>query len=104
MTPPMQLEFPEPAKAKRKRKLPSQLDCIEDIMSDGGWYVLGNSFHDADGRLHNGLKYLLRVYDVWASEAGISARLRDLRNIRGYTVDSRPVAKGRKLYEYRVTR
>ena len=89
MTPSVQLEFPEPAKAKRKL---TQTEMVECVMSDGQWRTFA-MIQDA----------LWQRYGVFASEAGISARLRDLRK-RGYTVDSRPVAKGRKLYEYRVTK
>ena len=85
---PMQLEFPEPAK---RRKL-TQTDLVERVMSDGQWRTFG-MIQTA----------LWQRYEVLASEAGISARLRDLRK-RGMTVDVRPVARKRKLFEYRVTK
>lgn len=84
-----QLELPTPK--PRRRKL-SQLDAVERLMGDGKWRTFAI------------IKALLFACEIHSSEAGISARLRDLRNKRGYTVESRPVAKGRKLYEYRVTR
>ena len=66
-------------------RLTSQLEAVKALMLDGRWRSLPYIAGYARG-----------------SEAGISARLRDLRKAKfgGYQVERRRVAGG--LYEYRV--
>lgn len=67
-------------------RLSGQLGKVEDLMLRGGWWSLRELHNLAGG-----------------SEAGISARLRDLRKPRfgGYQVDRRRVEGG--LFEYRIS-
>lgn len=84
-SPARQLEFTYEAHLDRQR-LGTLLDLVERLMSDSQWRTLGE-IHAAIQR---------------GSEAGISARLRDLRK-QGRTVDRRrrgnPTAG---LFEYRL--
>lgn len=90
MTPPtMQLEFPEPA--KRKRKL-TQIDRVEAVMRDGQWHTL-TELHET----------ILSRYGVMDSEAGISARMRELPK-RGLKYEEVRVEKGKNQRKYRVTK
>ena len=67
-------------------RLVSQLVRVKQLMSDGHWRTL-RSIQEVVG----------------GSEAGISARLRDMRKARfgGYQVERRRVAES-GLYEYRM--
>ena len=72
-----------------RERLMGQLAHVLALMSDGEWRTLKEIAGD---------KY---------SEAGVSARLRDLRKPRfgGYTVDRRRRGDGRAgLFEYRVAK
>ena len=74
-----------------RERLSSQLDRIRYLTVKGGkWWTL------------SGLREALRHGGVGASEAGISARLRELR-AEGLTVERRKVHGARGLWEYRVT-
>ena len=66
-----------------------QLDAVEELMSDGMWRTL------AAIAAHTG-----------ASEAGASARLRDLRKRQygGYVVERKRAKPGSGLYLYRVVK
>jgi len=66
-------------------RLRSQLQRVRDLMIDGQWRTLAQLAQHVGG-----------------SEAGVSARLRDLRKGRngGYTVERRYVGEG--LFEYRL--
>ena len=66
-------------------RLRSQLQRVRDLMIDGQWRTLQQIARQVGG-----------------SEAGVSARLRDLRKPRngGYTVERKYIADG--LYEYRL--
>ena len=68
----------------------TQQDAVTKATSDGGWWTLPS------------LKWhLASNYGVYASEAGISARLRDIRKA-GRAVERRLKTGHRGLYEYRV--
>lgn len=69
-------------------RLTACLGKVKALMADGCWRTLSD-ISDAIG----------------ASEAGVSARLRDLRKLRfgGYAVQRRRVADGSALFEYRLT-
>ena len=69
------------------KRLSRQLDAARRLMLDGQWRTIGEIAEHVEG-----------------SEAGISARLRDLRKLRfgGYTVDRR--RRGGGLFEYRITK
>lgn len=71
--------------AKDGERLTGQFYRVRDLMLTGEWYTLGK------------LQEL-----VGGSEAGISARVRDLRKpaFGGYEVERRRVEGG--LYEYRI--
>ena len=66
-------------------RLKSLLDRVRTVMNDGKWHTLAELGRWAEG-----------------SEAGVSARLRDLRKRRfgAYRVDRRRIVGG--LYEYRL--
>ena len=49
-----------------------------------------------------GLVNELNCRKLWASEAGVSARLRDLRK-DGYTVERERVRPGSSQYQYRIS-
>jgi hypothetical protein len=68
-------------------RLRSQLQRVRDLMIDGQWRTLQQIAHHVGG-----------------SEAGVSARLRDLRKPRNgaYTVNRRHVEDG--LHEYQVVK
>jgi hypothetical protein len=68
-------------------RLTGQLAKVEALMLDGQWRTLAQI-----------------AYLVEGSEAGVSARLRDLRKVRfgAYTVEHRHLGHG--LWVYRVTR
>ena len=73
------------------RRLVRQLDRVMALMSDGRWRTLRE------------IAFVLTD----ASEAGISARLRDLRkrSFGGYSVERRRRGDARRgVYEYRVSR
>ena len=71
-----------------RERLATQLERVRNLMLDGRWRTL-EAIRQAVG----------------GSEAGVSARLRDLRKDRfgGYTVNRRRVADG-GLHEYQVLR
>jgi hypothetical protein len=73
-------------------RLTNQLMRVLAVMQDGNWHTLAS--------IAEQISY--PPYDR-ASEAGVSARLRDLRKIRfgGYHIDRRRV-KEAGLYEYRL--
>ena len=66
-------------------RLRSQLQRVRDLMIDGQWRTLAQI-----------------AAAVGGSEAGVSARLRDLRKSRfgGYSVEKRYISEG--LFEYRL--
>jgi hypothetical protein len=72
-------------------RLWTQLRAVEDLMKDGQWRTLFTIRH----------RIALPHYRVSASEAGISARLRDLRKERfgAYQVERKRTGA---LYAYRV--
>ncbi len=67
----------------------SCLDAVRSILSDCCWHTLSEITTTCRGR------------GVAASEAGVSARIRELRH-EGLTVERRRVAGGGGLHEYRV--
>ena len=69
------------------RRLTRQLDRVKAVMLDGQWHTLAGLMRDAGG-----------------SEAGVSARLRDLRKRRNgsYVVERRRVAGADGLCKYRI--
>lgn len=71
--------------ARDEARLTSQLDRVRDLMADGRWWTLKQV-----------------AANLNASEASVSARLRDLRKPRfgRYQVERRYVEKG--LWQYRV--
>jgi hypothetical protein len=73
---------------KDKSRLRHQLDKVRSVMFGGGWHRLAEI-----------------AETVKASEASVSARLRDLRKVQfgAYTVDRRSVPGHRGLYEYRLS-
>jgi len=68
-----------------------QIAAVKKILDTGFWYTLP------------GLRAGCSVYGVPASEAGISARIRDLRKPKygGHTIERR---KNGSLWEYRLVR
>jgi hypothetical protein len=70
----------------------SQLACIRAILlTTGRWWTLADLVRE------------LACLDIMASEAGVSARLRELRGKPHYMEVERRIMKGhRNLYEYRV--
>ena len=66
-------------------RLTRQLDRVRELMLDGVWRTLAVIAHQCE-----------------CSEASASARLRQLRNDEGCTVDRVKIGPG--LYKYRVTR
>ena len=73
------------------QRLWTALAAVEDLLSDGEWRTLRD------------ICAALRAnYGIVSSEAGISARFRDLRKERfgGYSMKSRRVAGG--LWEYQM--
>lgn len=68
----------------------TQLEAVRDVTHQGSWWTLAELKAEMNIRL-----------GVYASEAGISARLRDLRKM-GMIVDRQLVKGHRGLYEYRV--
>lgn len=74
----------------RKRLMTCQ-KAVQEIMSDGKWTTLAVLRRD-----------LLDLYSIMASEAGISARIRDLRKPKcgRMIVESKRLAKG--LWQYRM--
>jgi hypothetical protein len=74
--------------AADRRRLTGQLARVRALMSDGRWRALAEI-----------------AAEVGGSEAGVSARLRDLRKARfgGHAVDRRRRGEaGRGLFEYRL--
>lgn len=73
--------------AKDEKRLTSQLERVRRVMADGQWHTLWELAERVNG-----------------SEAGVSARLRDLRKERwgARTIERRRVVGG--LWEYRMTR
>lgn len=67
-------------------RVASQLARIEALMDDGTWRTLA----------------AIAAHIGAVSEAGVSARLRQLRNERGRTVDRKRAKPGSGLYLYRV--
>lgn len=72
------LPFPTPEEQKRLAK---QLTAIRDIVADGGWHTLGS----------------LRAKTGF-SDASISARLRELKNRHGWTLEKHLEKPGLWLY------
>jgi hypothetical protein len=68
-------------------RLGTQLACVRMLLSDGEWRTLAE---------------IKDAIPVATSEAGISARLRDLRKAKhgGHRVDRKRIAGG--LYQYRL--
>lgn len=73
-----------------KPRLTTQQEHVEAIMGDGRWRTLGQIVAE------------LRDRGVHASEAGASARLRQMRT-RRWSVERRRVPDGNGLHEYRAT-
>ena len=76
---------------EEKKRLGKQLESVRyHMLRLGGWRTLAE---------------IVRVISDWdgitASEAGVSARLRDLRKL-GYTVDKR--LRSGSLWEYKVSK
>jgi len=73
--------------AKDEHRLRTELGRVWTVMSDGKWHTLAELEWRTEG-----------------SQAGVSARLRDLRKHRfgGYLVDRKRIVGG--LYEYRLRR
>ena len=73
--------------ARDGARLTGQLERVKGIMADGAWRTLAELAALVDG-----------------SEAGVSARLRDLRKVKfgGHQVDRRRRGDG-GLHEYRLT-
>lgn len=69
--------------SRDRARLTGQLGRVYDFMSAGGWWSLS-----------------LITKACGGSEAGVSARLRQLRNEYGYIIERRRVDGG--LYEYRM--
>ena len=71
--------------ARDEARLTSQLDRVRDLMADGRWWTLKQV-----------------AANLGASEASVSARLRDLRKPRfgAFRVERRYVERG--LWQYRV--
>jgi hypothetical protein len=74
-------------------RIATQLELVRDLMLDGEW----RTFAEISTWLHG-------KHAVLASEAGISARLRDLRKPQhgAWQVERRRVGADRGLWEYRV--
>lgn len=66
-------------------RLTRQLDKVRELMNDGGWRTLA-----------------VIAFKCGCSEPSASARLRQLRNDEGYTVDRVKIGPG--LYKYRATK
>lgn len=73
--------------ATEQARLQKQTEAVLKVMRDGRW------------RTYDQIQAEMEVY---AGTPSISARLRQLRNELGYTVDRRRTGN-RGLYEYRVT-
>lgn len=76
-----------------EKRLGKQLEAVRDLMvfrNAGQWFT----FKEICDRM-------FYLWGISASEAGVSARLRDLRRM-GYTVEKR--IRSGSLREYRVTR
>lgn len=73
-------------------RLSTQIEAIRQIMADGGWRTL------------NGIVCALASRGITASEAGVSARLRDLRKTRfgGHKVERQRMTPKSGQYLYRV--
>lgn len=73
--------------AKDRERLAGQLERVTRLMCDGRWRTLAEIAQSVNG-----------------SEAGVSARLRDLRKRRfgGHAVERRRIYGGNGLHEYRV--
>lgn len=76
--------------AKDAVRLTTELYAVRELMLDGKWRSLGQ------------IVWALSITGKNWSEAGVSARLRDLRKPRfgGYRVDRQRIQGG--LFEYRV--
>lgn len=74
-----------------RERLTGQLRRVFDLMIDGQWRTL---------------REISLFWDCHDSEAGISARLRDLRKFKNgsFTVDRRRRGEVSGLFEYRVTK
>jgi hypothetical protein len=74
--------------AKDKERLTSQLQRVAAIMSDGQWRTLQQITEVIDG----------------SSEAGISARIRDLRKPKfgGYLVEKKRIEEDKGTWAYRL--
>lgn len=70
-------------------RLTGQIRRVYDCLVEGTWWTLGE--------LSRASKNLWGCTD---SEASISARLRDLRNLHGYTIQKRRRTAGQ--YEYKL--
>jgi hypothetical protein len=73
------------------RRLWTSLTAVEHLLQDGQWRTLSSISES-----------LRRDYGIVSSEAGVSARFRDLRKeaFGGHAMESRRVAGG--LWEYRM--
>ncbi len=76
--------------ARDGARLSRQLELVEAIMKDGQWHTMADIYGKFLGR------------GMGASEAGISARLRDLRKPKfgGHTIEREYVADG--VWRYRM--
>ena len=74
----------EPMPREERKRLAGILDRVEEFTKDLCWHSLSGI-----------------AYTCGCSEATASARLRDLRNLRGYQVDK---CKHGNFYWYRVTK
>lgn len=78
---------------KDAKRLNTQLGCIADLMGDHEWWTLEQL-----------QRSLVQSFDIWASEASVSARIRDLKKPRfgGHIIERRRVEGGNGLHEYRL--
>lgn len=81
--------------ARDEARLKKQLGRVYEVLSDGRWHTLKEIRFRAA---------VLRGDGKWDSEAGISARIRDLRKVQhgSHQVERRRVSGG--LWEYRLRR
>lgn len=75
-----------------KDRLSTQLECVGEQMRIGEWWTLQQ------------LQGALEVNGINATEASISARIRDLRKEKfgAHIIDRRRVIGARGLFEYRM--
>ena len=76
--------------AKDRKRLMSQLEAVRDVMSAGTWCTI------------SGITGLLQMqYRLLASEAGVSARIRDLRKAKFGACSIERMRRG-GLFYYRM--